>query len=374
MIQLSHAVVSLISVLVLSLTEASMPGKTLLVMGDSLAAGQLLDYQFFSDQGWANVLYDHLETNYGFDTLINSACSAEETRSFLDSNPGNSTECSVDSDTPPSLCYAGLCDAPLVAQLPGDSQMEAVETYIATHPGEVGLLAIAIGINDVVGCATDADPLACATRSVGLVGENLDEIVPRLIAAAPGVPIIGTVYFNPFVALYLSPETASLAFLAEQLLPVANSVVETAFVNNGAYVADTFAAINGDDTTGTPRADVVNVCIFTEMCSEVDGEYVLTDDLDLTNHQHPTPVGYEQMAKAYIAVVEDNEFFAVPATNAPTVDEPEVPASNAPTVDEPDVPASTAPTAEEEDSGSSNIIMASTWLLVLMVSTYSMGY
>ena len=112
-----HPSSSSVSVLLLlaaaSTVNAAEPGKTLLAMGDSLAAGQLLDFEFFTDQGWANVLFEYLQASEGFDTLANVACTSERTTNFMIANPDNATECFADGveSIPPSLCRLCPIDA-----------------------------------------------------------------------------------------------------------------------------------------------------------------------------------------------------------------------------------------------------------------------
>jgi lysophospholipase L1-like esterase len=95
---------------------------------------------------------------------------------------------------------------------PQGNQVAAAEAFLAAHPGSVSFITIDIGANDVSGCVSAAgtDP-ACAAARLPVVQTNLAQILARLHAAAPGVPIIGMTYYNPFLAFWVAGNQAAAA-------------------------------------------------------------------------------------------------------------------------------------------------------------------
>jgi lysophospholipase L1-like esterase len=155
------------------------------------------------------------------------------------------------------------------------NQTAAAEAFLLAHAGAVSFITIDIGANDVTPCVGNPDP-ACATSRIAAVQTNLTEILTRLRTAAPGVPIIGMTYYNPFLAQWIagnpSAATDSIATAA-----TFNAALTATFTAGGAEVADVSAAFASDNTamTGTyggvavPQ-NVANICSYTWMCSNGD--------------------------------------------------------------------------------------------------------
>eukprot|EP00934_Nitzschia_sp_Nitz4_P003795 Nitzschia sp. Nitz4//scaffold199_size41809//38612//39655//NITZ4_007459-RA/size41809-processed-gene-0.38-mRNA-1//-1//CDS//3329540588//3785//frame0 len=299
---------------IVSCIEGAEPGKTLLAIGDSMVAGVTGIDDLVSVVGFVDVLFSELQANYSFDTLANSACPAETTSKFLfpsGSDP-SATECNVRGDA--SLCYSGFCDADKFPRgVEGDSQMEAVETYLADHSGEVGLIVLAIGADDLLACNTD-NFITCVPSAYDAISTNLEEIMTRLFAAAPGVPVIGYVYHDPFMAYYLPNGDNSLATIYELLLTTGNDLLTGLYEQFGVYVVNGYTAINGYDQSGDPRQDVVNTCLYTGMCDMVDGVWNVGENPDY----HPNEAGYKLVAMEYLNIVETNGLLTSSPRNATT--------------------------------------------------------
>eukprot|EP00934_Nitzschia_sp_Nitz4_P004072 Nitzschia sp. Nitz4//scaffold199_size41809//40219//41322//NITZ4_007460-RA/size41809-processed-gene-0.63-mRNA-1//-1//CDS//3329540591//4062//frame0 len=303
-----------------SCIEGAEPGKTLLAIGDSMVAGVTGIYNLVKVEGFVEVLYDELQANYSFDTLANSACPGETTTNFLfplGPDPNN-TECSVTLDRWPSLCYSGFCPADAFPRgLEGDSQMEAVEDYLADHPNEVGLIVLAIGANDLIFCDA-SNFVTCVPSAFEAISSNLVEIMTRLAVAAPDIPVVGYWYHNPFLAFYLPNGDAAIAAAYDQLIYSGNTLLEGVYEEFGVYVANGYTAINGYDQSGDPRQDVVNTCLYTGMCEMVDGEWTVLENYDY----HPNEAGYALIAMEYWNVIESNGLLMEDehptSTNAPT--------------------------------------------------------
>ena len=123
---------------------------------------------------------------------------------------------------------------------------EAAETFIREHPGEIGLITLSIGGNDVTACADAVDPVACVTSAVDGISTNVPEILQRLRAAAgPETVIVGTTYPDVILGQWLdgTPEAQQLAALSvtafKQLI---NPALAKAYADAGGEFVDVTAA------------------------------------------------------------------------------------------------------------------------------------
>ena len=94
------------------------------------------------------------------------------------------------------MIKGGLCD------YGGDgNQLTAAVSFLQAHAGQVALVTLDIGANDVDGCVT-VSPLnidqECIQRGVGCVSSNLPWILRRLRTAAGNTPIVAMKSYNPF--------------------------------------------------------------------------------------------------------------------------------------------------------------------------------
>mmetsp|Transcript_16555 Transcript_16555/g.18395 ORF Transcript_16555/g.18395 Transcript_16555/m.18395 type:complete len:261 (-) Transcript_16555:121-903(-) len=217
-----------------------------------------------------------------------------------------------------SLCYSGLCnETKFPNPFDSESQLQAAETYILNHHGEVGLVTIALGINEIVSCVGRANLQACAADGFAKIGQNLPTILSRLHAAfisssSPIPPIVGMKYFNPLLAFYLPGGYAELAIFSELLLPQINDALSNIFDSFNGTTADAYTAVHGnnsDSTNGGLRNDVVRTCQYLGMCAtnEEDGSYFISKDLDFNDGIHPNKEGYELIGKDFFQVIEKQD-------------------------------------------------------------------
>ena len=101
--------------------------------------------------------------------------------------------------TTTSLVTTKGCPAPALG--PGatpydtQTQLEAAEAFLQAHPGQVDLITVSIGGNDVTACGRDPDPVTCVSGTMGGISASVPGIVQRLRAAAgPDTVIVGTTY------------------------------------------------------------------------------------------------------------------------------------------------------------------------------------
>ncbi len=270
-------------------------GTTLMILGDSVAAGTQQPEPF--TRGFERKLFRELADEYDFEEVVNLACPGDDTTEMISATGGASP-------------FGSLCYGPF-AQLPpgGTSQLDAALDYLEANPGEVGLITLTIGANDILACDIgDPDVQICLAEQLGLIGTNLPYIVARLMVAAPGVPIIGTNYYNPNLAFWLVDP--AIAEASQQLTPLFNGTLEAVYGAFGVPVADLAKAFKTFKEKGKPiPTNVKAVCRLTLMCEKSGASWVLSDyDPTTPGPQtdiHPSNKGYRKIANTILHVVED---------------------------------------------------------------------
>ena len=143
-----------------------------LALGDSLSQGMQPDLNgttLDTNQGYANDLLALERKHIHNLKLVQLGCGGDTTTSML-TGKGN--------DAAAKLLH---CDRQ------GGSQEAAAEHFLKTHhrKGEVPLITVDIGANDVDGCATAADVISCVNGGLNTISTNLPKILAGLKKAAP---------------------------------------------------------------------------------------------------------------------------------------------------------------------------------------------
>lgn len=280
-------------------------GGTYLALGDSVGAGTQLP-EPFTNNGYTNKLFKHLREEYDFDTFVNLACPAEDTAEMISGAGGPTSD--------GSLCYGPTGIFPPG----GSSQLDAAEAYLLANPGEVRLITIVLGANDLLACDLD-DPEPMLQRCIGgqlvQIANNLPQILMRLQAAAPSVPIVAMNYYNPNLAFWVTgPEGQALATLSLNLTTAFNGTLGTIYSWFYVPVADvettfkTFRIAGGD-----PPKNVRATCRLTLMCEKSGPDFVLSDYDPLTpgpqTDIHPSNKGYKKIASTHAELIDDLDTF-----------------------------------------------------------------
>ena len=236
-----------------------------LSLGDSLAQGMQPDAAGLTvntDQGYADQLYAIEKRRIPGLKLVKLGCGGETTTSFLTGH-GN----------------AG--DALLLGCDPaGGSQMVAAERFLREHRrrGEVAMLTLDIGANDIDGCeAEDAIDANCVIRGADHISANLPVILRRLRrAAAPDTPMAAMTLYDPFLELYLTPGGQTEAIASDEYAHNVNEGLARLYRASGFRVAHVDTAFHTYDisrktdlagqTHPVPVA-VAEVCRLTWMCA-----------------------------------------------------------------------------------------------------------
>jgi hypothetical protein len=235
-----------------------------LSLGDSLAQGMQPDaggITLDTARGYADQL-DTLERRRipGL-TLVKLGCGGETSSSFLTGH--------------------GNPDAPILGcSPPGGSQMAAAERFLRAHRrrGEVAMLTLDIGANDLTGCVTGANvDVSCVIRGWERIDANLPVIMRRLRrAAAPGTPMAAMTLYDPFLQLYLVPGDQEEALAINGYARNINEGLVRLYRTSRFRVARVDEAFKSYDTAHTTTlagqpgqvpVAVAEVCRLTWMCA-----------------------------------------------------------------------------------------------------------
>lgn len=233
-----------------------------LALGDSLAQGMQPDPAGVTrdtNQGYADDVYAAERRRVGGLRLVKLGCGGETTTSMITGR--------------------GNRDARLEGCDRHGAQLAAAVRFLRTHhrAGEVPLITLDIGANDVDGCAAAPNVVQCATAGVATIEHNLPIILRSLRRAAPnGTRFAAMSLYDPVLGGWFSPVPAehALALLSVTLLRDVNAVLTSADRAAGFVTADVAGAFDSYDTTSTVTwegepipVDVARVCAWTWACS-----------------------------------------------------------------------------------------------------------
>jgi lysophospholipase L1-like esterase len=248
-------------------------------VGDSAAAGFEPIGRF--NHGYANQVY----------------------RELREESPGlRLTKLGCPGETIDTMIEGGIC--PYRA----GSQLKEAVAFLQAHPGRIDLITIDIGANDWLeacfdGILIDVD---CTREVVPHVAAGLRVILSRLQTAAPGVPIVGMSYWDPFLGFWVlapvhGPDIARQDEAAEEVF---NAGLVEAYRDSGALVADVagpdfFDTANFTDMVWTEEwgkipVNVANACAWTWFCSD-----------SYTFDVHPNTIGYGVVSEAIEEALDD---------------------------------------------------------------------
>jgi lysophospholipase L1-like esterase len=252
---------------------ATPPTRYQLSLGDSLAAGT--GASTAADE-YVNLIAAHESATFPGLTVDNLACGGATTTTMLDGG--------------------GACT------YPQGTQLAAAEAFLAAHPGQVPYITIDIGANNVDDCLTgSAISLTCVTGGLASIESELPQIVAGLRKAAPGVPIFGMDYYNPFLAEWVLGGADGPASARESapLSAVLNGTLTQLYGAAGAVPVDVqgpFAtqdfALTGSFNGLTVPQNVSRTCAWTHMC----------DNSGLTIHTND--IGHAKVAGAFESAID----------------------------------------------------------------------
>ncbi len=268
-----------------TLVGTANPGRTsteptyYVSLGDSAAAGFQPNGQ--SAQGYADQLHQRVQATMPELQLLKLGCPGETAKSLIS---GSRSPC----------------------EYPAGSQLKEATSFLRTHPGRIAFITINIGVNDILErCLKDPGviDIVCARRAMPRLQANLTSILDALRDAAPGVPIAGMNYWDPFLGFWtLIPGGQVLAVIDNQSMQELNAALEETYREESVLFADVAGPeyFNITDFThlvstrwGRVPVNVANACRWTWFCpgSGFEGD------------PHPTTRGYGIVTDAFQAVL-----------------------------------------------------------------------
>jgi lysophospholipase L1-like esterase len=248
---------------------ASTPVQYYVAMGDSLAAGTGATT---TADDYVNLVYQHELARHPGLQLENLGCGGATTTSVIN-GPG----CSYTTGT----------------------QLGDAEAFLRSHPGQVEMLTIDIGANDVDGCiGSSGINTSCLQSGLNQITTNLPLILSGLRAADPTLAIYGMDYYDPFLNQWLTGTSGQTVAQQSEVGAVAlNNELGQIYSAEKAAMADpatlfqttNFALTGSYDGTTVPE-NVALICAWTLMCSE--------------NNIHTNDEGHAELALAFEAVID----------------------------------------------------------------------
>jgi len=248
-----------------------------LALGDSLAAG----YQPAHGDVSAGV---DLTGGYTDDVLAGIQATDPKTQLVNLACPGERAM---------TMVLGGICS------YDEGSQLDQALEFLHGHGRYTRAITVQIGANDVQRCvdrATLVIDLVCIQAGMADVATYMPMILAKLWAEAPHAQVIVLNYYNPFLAAWLSGNTA-LAQQSAQLQATLNGIIGRATTAAGATLADVSTAFRSTDWAlvdapglGTVPTNVAYICRYTWMCSRFD--------------IHANDAGYALIGQAVVARLE----------------------------------------------------------------------
>ena len=258
-----------------------------LSLGDSLVVGvqpNAAGLSVETNQGYPDQLAQTLQAKNPSLKLVKLGCPGESTTSMI-TGKGN------------AYANAAACKPA------GGTQLKAALRFLKKHnrPGEVPLITIDIGANDVDGCVKGGNlDTTCLTNGEQTIAKNEPIIAKALRRAANrNTKILGMTLYDPFLAGYLLGGNAKL--LAEASVSLAKSIngtIASAYKFKHGGVADVAAAFHTYDLSDMTAfmgqqvpIDVAQVCVLTWICAPApQGPNI-----------HANQAGYALIAKTFAA-------------------------------------------------------------------------
>ena len=264
-----------------------------LALGDSLSQGMQPDLNGVTrdtNEGYANDLLAIERSHVRGLQLDQLGCGGETTTSMITGQGNNANA---------RLLH---CDRA------GGSQEAAAERFLRAHhhPGEVPLVTVDIGANDVDGCGTvpASQIVSCVTSGLATINKNLPKIFAGLKKAAPkGTTFAAMTLYDPFLADYFAPagspdrvlesESTALAKVLNGDLAAADSKANVLTAD----VEDAFDTYDGTDTVTWESQQIpLNV---SRLCSWTWGCQTPPSGPNI----HANKNGYQVIANAFANVL-----------------------------------------------------------------------
>ena len=162
------------------------------------------------------------------------------------------------------------------------TQAQAAARFLRHHRGEVALVTVSIGGNDVTACAEAEDAITCVAEAATSIERNVGRLVRKLRRAGGSkVTIVGTTYPDVLLGQWVrKPVNKSIAELSVVAFKsIINPALSSQYLSVGGKFADVTAATGAyrplDRYTTLPPygripKPVARVCKLTWYCQKGD--------------------------------------------------------------------------------------------------------
>jgi lysophospholipase L1-like esterase len=221
-------------------------------LGDSLAAGYQPGGAELRDTAYPALTAARLTGDGPQLTVENLGCSGETTTSLVE---------------------GGKCD------FDEGSQLAQAESILEARRGEVALVTIDIGGNDLLRCVRGGAEIdtACVADGVETVRKNLPTILERLrTAASNDVPVLVLGYYNPWLAAKaLDQPVQGLDDAARAYTALSRAIQDAAEATDTTFVGldEAFATKDTTPTEVNGRTvpeNAARICTLTNICTVRD--------------------------------------------------------------------------------------------------------
>jgi len=180
----------------------------------------------------------------------------------------------------------------------GKTQMGDAVSFLEDYPRHIAYITVDIGADEILPCITHGNvEIGCAEAGLAEDKQHLPIVLQALQAAAPGVPLVGAVYYDP--ALYtwtLGPSGQALARSDAAMLTELNSTLERIYAAAGVPVADWQGAFAAGDFSQQLAwngqqvpLNVYRTCAWTYEC----------DSGHVGQNVHTNDTGYAVLAESF---------------------------------------------------------------------------
>jgi lysophospholipase L1-like esterase len=144
----------------------------------------------------------------------------------------------------------------------GDTQVQNAVAFIKSHAGQIGLITVSIGGNDVTSCANASNPITCVSGAVAAIKTNVSNLASQLRAAAgSSVPLIGLTYPDVILGDWVYPSGKTNQSLATESVTAFQSLINPALSTayTGAGGNSAFVDVTSDTGAYTPLSQTTTL-------------------------------------------------------------------------------------------------------------------
>lgn len=187
---------------------------------------------------------------------------------------------------------------------PDQTQAEAAESFIRRHRGEIGLITVSIGGNDVTRCFQRRTWIACFASALGALRADVSTLAKGLReAAGPHVPLIGLTYPDVLLGLWVHPPGRTDEILATVSVSAFRSFINPTLARAYSTADGTFLDITAATGAYIPLSQTVSLAPYGPVPVAVARVCQLTWYCAKGN-VHADTAGYRVMANRIFATYE----------------------------------------------------------------------